>query len=155
MSVWDTPEIQIVEEYVKFDKPGDRFAGKLISVKIQSFDDGGQAPALTLVTAEGEEKILTAGARNLKALLIEKRPNPGDWVEVVLISETPIGGGRKVRGWEVTVTPGQEAHLVSTPVPTQAPVASAPTTAPAAPDPQAVAAAMAALTPEQRALLGI
>lgn len=150
-SIWDSPDMRVGGDFMSFDKVGDSIAGTINAVRAHRFTDGSVAPQLLLTTDDGDEKTVTCGAIRLKIRVAELRPEPGDHVSIRLESEEPRGGGKTLRHWDVTVT-----RAGATP-PAQA---QAPTTAQAAPaqtqaDPGQAAAALAALTPEQKAALGL
>ena len=39
MSIWDDPELQISDDYVKFENPGDTITGTITAIRIHRFDD--------------------------------------------------------------------------------------------------------------------
>ena len=49
-SVWDDPEIQVVNEYVKFEAVGDKVVGDVISVSKHTFAAEGNKPAKTVAS---------------------------------------------------------------------------------------------------------
>lgn len=144
MSVWDEPDLRVGGEYVKFEKVGDSIAGTVTAVRAHRFDDGSVAPQVLLTTDDGEDKIVTCGAVRLKMAMAEQRPEPGDHVRIELSEEEKRAGGKTLRHWNVVVTRGDNAPA--------APPAAA---GEAKVDTAAAAAALANLTPEQKAALGI
>jgi hypothetical protein len=182
MSIWDTPELKIGGDFVRFDKPGDTISGTIQVVRAHKFDDGGVAPQILLVTDQGEEKTVTAGQVRLKVALAEQRPEAGDHIQITLTQIEPRAGGKSLKHFSVVVTRGNGAPAASVAQPTigqgfagqppAAPAAPAPMAPPApqyappavpqaAPAAPAAAgmtpeqqAAIAALTPEQRAAMG-
>jgi len=154
-SVWDDPEIKAGGEFVKLENVGDTVSGTVTAIRAHRFDDGKVAPQVLLVTDEGEERTLTAGQVRLKAELAEQRPEAGDHLKVTLSEIEKRAGGKTLKHFDVVITRG-----TGTPAPAVAPVAAAvpaAVAAPAAPaiDPAAAMAALANLTPEQRAALGL
>jgi hypothetical protein len=141
VSIWDDPELKSNDDYIKFDNPGDTVTGKILAVKKHTFDDGKVVPQL-LLDVNGEEKTLTAGQIRLKAELADKRPGVGDVLTVTYTNEEKRSGGKTLKHFDVIVGGAAPA--------TQAPPAQTTVT-----DPQAAAAAIANLTPEQKAALGI
>jgi len=147
-SFWDDPEIRMSDDYVKFDDVGDSVTGKILSVRKHTFDDGKVVPQL-LLDVDGEEKTLTAGQVRLKAALAEKRPGVGDVLTVKLTDIEKRSGGKTLKHFEVVLG--------------DVPAAPAQPAQPAAPaadqgqaiDPQAAAAALANLSAEQKAALGL
>lgn len=142
-SIWDDPDLKSNDDYVKFDEVGDTVTGKILAVKKHTFDDGKVVPQL-LLDVNGEEKTLTAGQVRLKAELADKRPGVGDVLTVTLSNIEKRAGGKTLKHFDVIV------GGAAAPAPT-APAAEAPQIT----DPAAAAAAIANLTPEQKAALGI
>lgn len=145
-SVWDDPEIKAGGDYIKFDNPGDTVSGTVTAIRAHRFDDGKVVPQVLLVTDDGEEKTMTAGPVRLKAELAEQRPESGDHIKVTFREVEKRAGGKTLKHFDVEVT-----RAGSTPAPAAAPAQAAP----AAVDPAAAAAALANLTPEQKAALGL
>lgn len=148
MSIWDDPEIKTGGEFVTFETVGDTVSGTINAIRTHRFDDGKVVPQILLTTDDGEEKTLTAGQVRLKAELAEERPEAGDHLKVKLSEIEKRSGGKTLKHFEVTVTRGGAPATV-------APPAAAPAAAPVAIDASAAAAALANLTPEQKAALGI
>src|SRR5699024_6231261 len=146
MSVWDDPELRVGGDFVKFENVGDSIAGTVTAVRAHKFDDGKVVPQVLLVTDDGEERTMTAGQVRLKAALAEQRPEVGDHLSVSLIDVEKRAGGKTLKTCNVHVDRdgGQQ--------PTPQPAAVAAPNPAAAPD---VAAALANLTAEQKAALGI
>lgn len=159
-SVWDDPDLRVGGEFVKFDAPGDTVSGTVNAVRAHRFDDGSVAPQVLLTTDEGEERTVTAGQIRLKTELALQRPEPGDHVTITFTDIEKRSGGKTLKHFAVQVTRGGRPAAATTAqaapaaVPAAAPVA-APAPAAAAIDPAAAAAALANLTPEQRAQLGL
>lgn len=146
-SVWDNPDLKVGGEFVKFENVGDSVAGTVTAIRAHRFDDGSVAPQILLVTDDGEERTVTAGQIQLKGKLAEQRPEAGDHVTITYTQQEKRAGGKTLKHFELTVTrgTGQPTATASAPAETAAPVA----------DPAALAAAVANLTPEQKAALGI
>jgi hypothetical protein len=146
-SVWDDPELRAGGEFVAFENIGDTVSGTIEAIRTHRFDDGKVVPQLILTTDDGEEKTLTAGQVRLKAELAEKRPEAGDHLQVTLSQVEKRSGGKTLKHFTVNVTRGGRAPA--------APVAAEPVAETPKIDPAAAAAALAALSPEQRAQLGL
>lgn len=144
-SIWDNPELRVGGEFVKFDKVGDTISGTINAIRAHKFDDGSVAPQILLVTNDGEERTVTAGQIRLKTALAEQRPEAGDHITITFTQEEKRSGGKTLKHFDVTVTRGTGAPAAT---------AAAPAVQPQA-DPAALAAAVANLTPEQKAALGI
>lgn len=146
-SVWDDPDLRVGGEFVRFENVGDAVSGTINAVRAHRFDDGSVAPQILLTTDSGEERTVTAGQVRLKAELAMQRPEPGDHITITHTEVEKRSGGKTLKHFKVEVSRGGAAP---------APVAAAPApAAPAAVDPAAAAAALANLTPEQKAALGL
>lgn len=144
-SVWDDPDLRVGGEFVKFENVGDSISGTVNAVRAHRFDDGSVAPQILLTTDAGEERTVTAGQVRLKAELATQRPEPGDHVTITHTEVEKRSGGKTLKHFKVEVRHGG----APAPAPTQA-------QAPAgAVDPAAAAAALANLSPEQKAALGL
>jgi hypothetical protein len=132
-SVWDDPDLRVGGEFVKFENVGDTVSGTVNAIRAHRFDDGSVAPQVLVTTDDGEERTITAGQVRLKAELATQRPEPGDHVVIKFTEVEKRSGGKTLKHFSVS--------------------AAAP--APAAVDPAAAAAALANLTPEQKAALGL
>lgn len=147
-SVWDDPDLRVGGEFVKFDNVGDTVSGTINAVRAHRFDDGSVAPQILITTDDGEERTITAGQVRLKAELATQRPEPGDHIKVTFTEVEKRSGGKTLKHFAVEVTRGG-APAAATPASTPAAVPVAPV------DPAAAAAALANLTPEQKAALGL
>lgn len=148
-SVWDDPELRAGGDFITFDAKGDNVSGTVQAIRVKRWDDGKVSPEILLVTDDGEEKTMTAGQVQLKAKLAELRPESGDHIVVTLSEIEKRAGGKTLKHFTVESGKAKAAPAPATP-------AAAPAAAPAdGVDPAAVAAALAGLTPEQRAALGM
>lgn len=110
MSVWDDPEVNTPNEFVTFANIGDGIIGEILSISKHTFDDGKIAPKLTIRTDEGDEKTLTAGQVQLKAKLVEARPEVGDRIKIVHTQSEKRAGGKTLKHFDVAVQrPGAKA----------------------------------------------
>lgn len=136
--IWDTPELKIATDYIRFEEPGDTVVGEVLDIRIHHWNDGTTSPQLLLLV-DGEEKSLTAGQYQLKAKLAELRPQVGDTIRVVFDGIEKRAGGKTLKLFSLDV---KRANATATAAPAPAPAA-----APAAP----AADPLAGLTEEQRA----
>ncbi|WP_242908696.1 hypothetical protein [Actinomadura terrae] len=113
MSIWDTPELKVGGDFVKFDKPGDAISGTIQVVRAHRFDDGGVAPQILMVTDQGEEKTVTAGQVRLKVALAEQRPEAGDHIQITLTQIEQRAGGKSLKHFHVVVIRGNGAPAAS------------------------------------------
>ena len=148
MSVWDDPELRAGGDFITFEQVGDTASGVVQVIRVKRWDDGKVSPEILLVDDNGEEKTLTAGQIKLKALLAEHRPEVGDHITVKLTDIEKRSGGKTLKHFSLDIKRGGGA--ASAPAPAAAPAATGP-----AVDQAAVAAALAALTPEQRTAMGL
>lgn len=154
MSIWDDPDLRVGGEFVKFENPGDTVSGTVTAVRAHRFDDGSVAPQVLITTDDGEERTITAGQIRLKTELATQRPEPGDHVTITHTEVEKRSGGKTLKHFEVKVTRGGKPVAATAPAPVAQPAMAA-VAAPAAIDPAAAAAALANLTPEQKAALGL
>lgn len=92
MGFWDDPAIAVTDgDFVKFDNIGDSITGRIAGMSTKTFtnDNGGTdiVPQILLVTEDGAEKTLTAGAVLLRKRLIEQKPDVGDEVRVTYVGK--------------------------------------------------------------------
>jgi hypothetical protein len=149
-SVWDDPDLRVGGEFVKFENVGDTVSGTVNAVRAHRFDDGSVAPQILVTTDEGEERTITAGQVRLKTELATQRPEPGDHIKVTFTEVEKRSGGKTLKHFTVEVNRGGAPAAATTPAP-----AAAPATTAGQVDPAAAAAALANLTPEQKAALGL
>lgn len=104
MSIWDNPEFksESAGAYVNFKNIGDSVEGTVLSVGLQTWDDGTVAPKITIHTNEGE-RTLTAGQIRLKMALADKRPEKGDYLAVKFVSVEDRGSGKTLKHFDVDV----------------------------------------------------
>lgn len=167
ISIWDNPDLKTAGDFIKLDAVGDSCSGVIQAIRAHKWDDGKVDPQIMLTTDDGQEKSLTAGQIRLKALLTEQRPEAGDHITVTLVDIEKRAGGKTLKHFELVT---KRAGDPTIPKPgTAAPASNGwtePVAQPPAPpvavaggaqtaDPAAVAAALAALTPDQRAAMGL
>jgi len=114
MSIWDDPELAVVNDYVKFEAIGDRVSGNITGVFAHRFDDGKVVPKIMLETDDGEI-ALTAGQVRLKAALAEQRPEVGDNLTVTLTEIEKRAGGKTLKHFDVVVVRGKGAPAAAPP----------------------------------------
>jgi hypothetical protein len=151
MSVWDDPELRVGGDFVKFENVGDTISGTISAVRAHRFDDGKVAPQILLTTDDGEEKTITAGQVRLKVALSEERPEAGDHITITLSNVEKRAGGKTLKHFEVKVTRGNGAPATAA---STGAASAAPAAVPAGVTPEALAA-LAALSDDQKAALGI
>lgn len=102
MSIWDDPELQVSDDYVKFENPGDSITGTITAIRIHRFDDKA-VPQVIVRTPEGRDRTITGGQARLKALLAEKRPEVGDTITVTMTHVEKRTGGKTLKHFELEV----------------------------------------------------
>jgi hypothetical protein len=153
-SVWDNADLKSGGEFVKFEAIGDTISGTVTAVRVHRWDDGSVCPQLFLEADDGQERTITAGQVRLKAALAEKRPEAGDRITITLTEIEKRAGGKTLKHFDVQVQPGGGTSAPATTAPVAPPAAPVAAAAPT-PDLEAATAALANLTPEQRAALGM
>jgi len=114
MSIWDDPELAVVNDYAKFEAIGDTVSGNITGVFAHRFDDGKVVPKIMLETDDGEI-ALTAGQVRLKAALAEQRPEVGDNLTVTLTEIEKRAGGKTLKHFDVVVVRGKGAPAAAAP----------------------------------------
>jgi hypothetical protein len=152
--IYDDPEINTPEDdfpdQVRFDRVGDRVRARVMSVEKITTRYG---PTLKymLFTDRQEQKSMLAGSKNLKAAMLEKRPRPGDVIDLTYTELRPTQSGGDVKIFSLIVEPGDMSNMVPQrpllPQPTLPPQAAA-QPMPQAPQPQPVAAVQAQRAPD-------
>jgi hypothetical protein len=102
MSIWDDPELQISDDYVKFENPGDTITGIITAILIHRFDDKA-VPQVIVKTPDGRDRTITGGQARLKALLAEKRPEVGDTITITMTNIEKRNGGKTLKHFELEV----------------------------------------------------
>lgn len=108
MSIWDDPEVQVNDDYVRWETPGDAVTGTVVFITKHTFPDGKVAPQLNIEDADGNVRILTAGQMQLKAKLGELRPEVGDTIYVKFERTEKRDGGKTLKVFDVRVKKGDE-----------------------------------------------
>ena len=122
-SVWDDPEIQVVNEYVKFEAVGDKVVGDVISVSKHTFAAEGNKPAKTVAsivirTDDGADVTLNAGQVKLAEALNEARPEAGDRLSIEFVRVENRGGGKTMKHFDVKHSAGGAKGTVAVEVDT-------------------------------------
>lgn len=151
-SLWDDPEIRVGGDFVKLEQPGDTVAGTISAVRAHTFDDGKKVPQVILTTDDGEEKTLTAGQVRLKSALAEQRPEAGDHITVTLTELESRAGGKTLKHFDVSIKRASEQQAQQAPAQPAAPQGGQQQGAAGSSE---QAAALANLTEEQKAALGL
>jgi hypothetical protein len=101
---WD--DYKSAGNYVKFDDPGDKVVGDIISIRTGTDYNGNPCPELLLRDDEGEEHTLSAGQALLKSALAEQAPQVGDKLFVQYTGEQQLTNGRTAKAFKVAVQTG-------------------------------------------------
>lgn len=92
------------DEYARFDQIGDEVSGTLLEVGQQIFNtDENPVPQLKIRTNSGAVVTVTCGQIHLQRLLARQRPQPGDWIRILLVAFQKLDGGKKKKLFELEV----------------------------------------------------
>eukprot|EP00752_Nemacystus_decipiens_P016655 g14895.t1 len=94
------------------DEPGKELVGDVISRGIGQDFNGNDCPQLEILLDDGERTSLTAGQAQLKAKLLEERPNPGDRIRIVWTKSEKRDKG-ELKHFDVTIKRGGAKQAVS------------------------------------------
>lgn len=99
-SIWDDPELRTGGDFVRFESVGDSVTGTITGITTHAFEPGKPVPQLFLSTADGD-RTLTASQVQLKALLVELRPEVGDVITVTHTKVEKRDGGKTLKHFDV------------------------------------------------------
>lgn len=102
-------------KYVKWENIGDEVVGDVIGKGIGPDANGQDVPQLTIRKDDGEEVTITAGQAQLKAKLMEARPQIGDRIKIRYEKAEKKDGGKTLKHFEVVVKTGGAKSPVSKP----------------------------------------
>lgn len=113
MSIWDSPEMKVADNFIKFEAVDDTTTGVITAIKTETFVDRktGETktvPQIFLRGDDGEERTLTAGQIRLRLALAEQRPEVGDRITVTLTQIEKRGGGRELKHFDLKVVRGEK-----------------------------------------------
>lgn len=120
-NVWDDPDLQRNDDYVRWENEGDQIVGEILRVAKHTFEDGKVAPLLVIRTDDGTERTLTAGQVQLATKLAELRPGVGDRIAIVYTRSEKRQGGKTLKHFEVEVKAGTPSVSEPAGVSTSAP----------------------------------
>lgn len=92
MSIWDDPDMQPNDTYIRFENVGDEVSGTITTITKRTFADGKVAAEFTLNTSRGVKK-LTASQSQLQRLMWNHKPDLGDTITVRFDSLEKMAGG--------------------------------------------------------------
>lgn len=103
-SFWDefgAPE----SAFVRFEMPGDKLQGRI--VKLEAVDDkftpGKLVPQITVRDEQGNDRVLSVNAYDLKSKLARQRPFEGDDISIVYAERRELDNGKSLKVFEVKI----------------------------------------------------
>jgi hypothetical protein len=93
--------------YQKWETPGDTLVGDVVGRGVGQDVNGNDCPQIVVRTDDGAEITVTAGQAQLKAKLMEARPNPGDRIKITYTEAEKREGGKTLKHFEVVVKRGE------------------------------------------------
>jgi hypothetical protein len=137
-SIYDDPEINTGEDDfpddVKFALPGDRVRARILTIEKIKTKFGPTLKYMVgnieLLVQNGREvatdwrdqKSMLAGSKNLKASMLEKKPDPGDLIDLTYTELRPTQSGGDVKIFVLEVEPAQMAPRAPAAQPAPEPV---------------------------------
>lgn len=100
---WDS--VPSSDGYAKWTEPGDNVKGTVVDVGIGQDLNGNDAPQIIVETEAGTVTI-TASQAQLRAKLLDARPNVGDTIAVMFTGEEKRPGGKTLKEFDVAVKAG-------------------------------------------------
>lgn len=100
-----------------WEEPGEVLTGDIIGKIIDKDFNNNPCPGLTIRQDDGEEVRLTAGQAQLKAKLLEAKPQVGDRIKITFTGTTKRDGGKTLKEFDVAVKKGGAKSKVTAPAP--------------------------------------
>jgi hypothetical protein len=92
--------------FVSWDNVGDEVVGDVIGKGMGQDFNGNPCPQLVIRTDDGAETTVTAGQAQLRAKLLEGKPQVGDRIRIVFTQSEKRDGGKTLKHFEVTIKSG-------------------------------------------------
>lgn len=124
-SIWDDPDMEPNDAYVRFENVGDEVTGTILSITKRTFEDGKKAAQFLLDTGRGQ-KTLTASQSHLQRLMWHHKPDLGDTITVRFDSVEKMTGGRTRKLFTVRVDRANGREQIPAAWPTAAGLPEAP-----------------------------
>lgn len=102
-------------DFYVWENPGEVLTGDVIAKIIDKDFNGGPCPGLTIRLDDGEEIRLTAGQAQLKAKLLEAKPQVGDRIRIAFTGIEKRSGGKTLKQFEVSIKSGGAKSKVEQP----------------------------------------
>jgi len=92
--------------FQKWESIGDEIVGDVIGKGIGQDVNGMDVPQIVIRQDDASEVTVTAGQAQLRAKLLEARPNVGDRIKIAFIKTEDRGGGKTLKHFDVVIKPG-------------------------------------------------
>lgn len=93
--------------FVKWETPGQSVVGKVLGKGVGKDLQGGDVPQMTIQLDDGSEVTVGASQAQLRAKLMEAKPNIGDRVKITFTHTEPRDKGKTLKHFEVLVKKGE------------------------------------------------
>jgi len=93
-------------DFVQWEEVGQSLVGDIISKGVSKDFNDNPAPELGIRQDDGTEVLVTAGQAQLKAKLLEARPNVGDRIKITFTQLEKRGGGKTLKHFDVVIKTG-------------------------------------------------
>jgi len=104
MSIYDDPDMR-TGDFVSWHDIGYSLVGDVIEARKGLDFNGRPCPEIVVRTDDGRDAVMTCGQANLKAQIMEQKPDAGDRIKVVFAKTEKADKGMK-KVFEVTVSSG-------------------------------------------------
>lgn len=102
-------------EFWTWEEAGQTLVGDVIAKNIDKDFNDNPCPGLTIRQDDGNEVRLTAGQAQLKAKLLEAKPQIGDRVKITFTATEKRAGGKTLKQFDVSVKSGGAKSPVEQP----------------------------------------
>lgn len=104
-------------DFFQFENPGDMLVGDVIGKTLGKDFNGNPCPEMQVRQDDGTEVTATCGQAQLKAKLLEAKPQVGDRISITFTNTQRRDGGKTLKEFEVKVKTGGAKSKVSEPAP--------------------------------------
>lgn len=104
MSIYDDPDLR-TGDFQTWDDIGDTLAGDIIDVRKGEDFNGRPCPELVIRNDDGRDIVMTCGQANLRAQIMDLKPETGDRIKVAFVRTEKADKGQK-KIFEIKVVQG-------------------------------------------------
>lgn len=109
-------EVPTSDGFAKWENAGDSVSGRIVAKEVGLDLNGNKVPQLVVDTADGPVTV-TASQAQLKARLLELKPNVGDAISITYDGNEKREGGKTLKKFTVVVSGAAEVPAAAPAVP--------------------------------------